>query len=58
MKPEDLSLLLLLETKCEQIYRKYMPIAVGATTGSYDISEYSAVSYFPDHYALILTVFY
>jgi hypothetical protein len=39
-KPEDLSAISLLETKCEEIYRKYMPIRVRDTTDNYGISEY------------------
>ncbi|PNF17310.1 hypothetical protein B7P43_G04993 [Cryptotermes secundus] len=37
MEPEDLSAISILENKCEEIYRKYMPIRLRAIKENYDI---------------------
>jgi hypothetical protein len=39
IKAEDLSTISLLERKCEEIYKKYMPIRSKGATEQYDISE-------------------
>jgi hypothetical protein len=65
-KPEDLSAISLLENKCEEIYRKYMPIRLRATTENYDISEYSyslrtgggSVSQYRDQITLVVLGFW
>ena len=41
MKEDDLSIVSLLERKCEEIYKIYMPIRAKGASEQYDISEYT-----------------